>query len=379
MAWPSQGYTLGDTPDEVADGPPHVGRRRERGRRSSSRSAWSSCPADLAVAEAHLHPDVELVPAALDDAWMRDIGPTFVRSADGTRLGAVDWVFNGWGAQSWATWEHDARVGAFVGGLTGAEVIGSSLVNEGGGIHVDGLGHRAAHRDRPARPGSQPGTDPRRRRGRARPHDRRDDVRVAAAGPDPRLRRVRHPWARRHRRDDREPRRRAAARRSGTPRTPTMPCRATLRELLEDARDARGERFEVVGVPAPRTLADAEGPVDWSYINHLVVNDGVIACTFGDEQDDASLGGPRRGLPGAPRGRGRCAAALRPRRRHPLHHPAAARPLRSSGSASSRPERRVGTSRRDEPTRRRRLRAVGRGQAWGRRLWMSSLMRTTER
>ena len=74
-------------------------------------------PADLDVARAHLHPDVELVPAALDDAWMRDIGPTFVRSADGTRLGAVDWVFNGWGAQSWATWEHDARVGAFVGGL----------------------------------------------------------------------------------------------------------------------------------------------------------------------------------------------------------------------------------------------------------------------
>jgi len=45
----------------------------------------------------------------------------------------------------------------------------------------------------------------------------------------------------------------------------------------------------VVGVPAPRTLADEQGPVDWSYLNHLVVNDGVIACTFGDEQDEASL------------------------------------------------------------------------------------------
>ena len=72
---------------------------------------------------------------------------------------------------------------------------------------------------------------------------------------------------------------------------------------LEDARDARGERFEVVGVPAPRTLADAEGPVDWSYINHLVVNGGVIACTFGDEQDDDVPRHPRRGLPGAPGGR----------------------------------------------------------------------------
>ncbi len=37
-------------------------------------------------------------------------------------------------------WEHDAQVGAFVAGLAGAEVIDSPLVNEGGGIHVDGLG-----------------------------------------------------------------------------------------------------------------------------------------------------------------------------------------------------------------------------------------------
>ena len=60
-----------------------------------------------------------VVPTELDDAWMRDIGPTFVVSEAGT-LGAVDWVFNGWGAQSWASWEHDARVGAFVAGLAQA-------------------------------------------------------------------------------------------------------------------------------------------------------------------------------------------------------------------------------------------------------------------
>ena len=43
-----------------------------------------------------------------NDAWMRDIGPTFVLDDDG-RLGAVDWVFNGWGAQDWATWDTDAH------------------------------------------------------------------------------------------------------------------------------------------------------------------------------------------------------------------------------------------------------------------------------
>ena len=36
---------------------------------------------------------------------------------------------------------------------------------------------------------------------------------------------------------------------------------------------------------APATLTDAEGYVDYSYINHLVVNGGVIACGFDDRED----------------------------------------------------------------------------------------------
>jgi agmatine deiminase len=288
MAWPSQGYTLGDTPEEVA----------------TARRTWAAVanaviefepvrmvvvPGDLAAAEAHLHPDVELVPADLDDAWMRDIGPSFVRSADGARLGAVDWVFNGWGAQSWATWEHDARIGAFVGGLAGAEVIGSALVNEGGGIHVDGLGTVLLTETVQLDPGRNPGVTradveaelartigathcvwlP---RGLTRDYDEfgtRGHVDIVATIASPGVVLLHEQ------------------------RDPTHPDHAVscqLRELLEDARDARGERFEVIGVPAPSTLSDDEGPVDWSYINHLVVNDAVIACTYADEQDDASLG-----------------------------------------------------------------------------------------
>ncbi|GAB3878196.1 agmatine deiminase family protein [Terrabacter terrigena] len=296
MAWPSQGYTLGDTADEVA----------------SARRTWAAVadavvrfepvrmvvvPDDLAVAREHLHPDVELVPAALDDAWMRDIGPTFVHSGDGTRLGAVDWVFNGWGAQSWATWEHDARIGAFVGDLSGAELIGSSLVNEGGGIHVDGLGTVLLTETVQLDPGRNPGLTrsdveaelartigattciwlP---RGLTRDYDEfgtRGHVDIVATIPSPGVVLL-------HEQHD--------------PAHPDHAVSRELRALLEDARDARGERFEVVGVPAPRTLTDDEGPVDWSYLNHLVVNDGVIACTFGDPQDDASLAVLAEAYPG---------------------------------------------------------------------------------
>ncbi|MDN6373415.1 MAG: agmatine deiminase family protein, partial [Brevibacterium aurantiacum] len=43
--------------------------------------------------------------------------------------------------------------------------------------------------------------------------------------------------------------------------------------------------FEVVAIPAPEVLRDDEGWVDYSYVNHLVTNDGVIACTFDDPMD----------------------------------------------------------------------------------------------
>lgn len=89
-------------------------------------------------ARALLGPDIELAVRPLDDAWMRDIGPTFV--TDGHELAAVDWTFNGWGAQGWARWERDRHIARSVAGLAGVPVHGSPLVNEGGAIHVDGEG-----------------------------------------------------------------------------------------------------------------------------------------------------------------------------------------------------------------------------------------------
>jgi agmatine deiminase len=287
MAWPSQGYTLGDTAAEV-----------EKARRTWAAVANAVVefepvrmvvvPADLSVAERYLHSDVELIPGALDDAWMRDIGPSFVVSDEGW-LGAVDWVFNGWGAQLWASWEHDAGVGSFVAGLTAAEVVSSPLVNEGGGIHVDGLGTVLVTETVQLDPGRNPGwtrTDVEEElartigathaiwlpRGLTRDYDEfgtRGHVDIVATIPSPGVVLL-------HEQED--------------PSHPDHAVSRQLRELLTDARDARGMRFEVIGVPAPRTLADAEGPVDWSYINHLVVNDAVIACTYDDPQDDRALG-----------------------------------------------------------------------------------------
>jgi agmatine deiminase len=46
--------------------------------------------------------------------------------------------------------------------------------------------------------------------------------------------------------------------------------------------------FKLVPVPAPTVLHDDEGPVDYSYINHYIVNGGVILCAFGDPNDQTA-------------------------------------------------------------------------------------------
>jgi agmatine deiminase len=45
-------------------------------------------------------------------------------------------------------------------------------------------------------------------------------------------------------------------------------------------------------------LRDDEGFVDYSYVNHVLVNDGVIACAFGDPRDADAVAILRDAYPG---------------------------------------------------------------------------------
>ncbi|MFI1920019.1 agmatine/peptidylarginine deiminase [Nocardia sp. NPDC020380] len=264
----------------------------------AARTAWSAVahavlefepvtmvvdPADRDAARRYLSGEITVIEAPLDDAWMRDIGPTFVYGADG-RLGAVDWVFNGWGQQEWARWENDRHIGGIVGGLAGAEIIASPIVNEGGGIQVDGQGTVLVTETVQLDPGRNPGLGkaaveaelartigarhviwlP---RGLTRDSERfgtRGHVDIVAAIPSPGRLLV-------HSQQD-----------------AAHPDFAVGKEIiagLRETHDVNGKPWEIVEVPAPQVLRDDEGWVDYSYINHLVVNDGVIACSFDDPAD----------------------------------------------------------------------------------------------
>src|SRR6185369_16920371 len=65
--------------------------------------------AQFRLARAQLDPRVRVVEISSNDAWMRDVGPTFVVNATGRRR-AVDWQFNAWGGLNgglYFPWDQD--------------------------------------------------------------------------------------------------------------------------------------------------------------------------------------------------------------------------------------------------------------------------------
>jgi len=289
MAWPSSGYALGDSEADIAE----------------ARGAWASVanaivkhepvtmfvdPSAADVAREWLDDRVAIVEAKLDDAWMRDIGPTFVRAPEGTLLG-VDWIFNGWGAQSWAMWDHDAEIGRAVLASADVPVISSTLTNEGGGIHTNGDGTVLVTETVQLDPGRNPGWTREQverelfdtlgatrfvwlPRGLTRDYDEfgtRGHVDIVAAFCNPTT---------------------VLYHDQRNPEHPDFAVSEEVRMILE------AEGFELIAVPAPETLRDDEGFVDYSYINHYVCNGAVILCGFDDPNDEVAKGILEKAYPG---------------------------------------------------------------------------------
>jgi agmatine deiminase len=285
MAFPRKGVSLGESPADEEAG----------------YAAWAEVantvarfepvtmvvdPTEAGRARRMLASEIVIEQAPLDDFWMRDFGPTFVFDEAGT-LGAVDWVFNAWGAPDWATWDHDREIARFVADTVNATVIWTTLVNEGGAIHVDGEGTVLVTETVQLDPGRNPGAskqwveDELARtigasqviwlpRGLTRDYEKfgtRGHVDMVAAIPEPGVLLL-------HRQDD--------------PAHPDFEVSRQLREFLETTRDSAGREWRIIDLPAPETLSDDRGFVDWNYVNHLVVNGGVIACGYGEERADAA-------------------------------------------------------------------------------------------
>lgn len=286
MAFPRTGLTLGDDAASAEE----------------AYAAWTAVahavsefepvtmvvdPSERDRASRMLGAGIDQLEAPLDEFWMRDVGPTFVLDDERPGvLGAVDWIFNGWGAPAWSEWEKSAGMASFVAEESGAELVPSLLVNEGGAIHVDGGGTVLVTETVQLDPRRNPYADKARveaelsrtlgtthavwvPRGLTRDYEHlgtRGHIDMVATLPSPG---------------------RVLLHSQTNPGHPDFEVSRTLQRFFETQEDATGKPFEITHLPAPGTLRDGEGFVDWSYVNHLVVNGGVIACGYGEPRADA--------------------------------------------------------------------------------------------
>jgi agmatine deiminase len=283
MAFPREGEVMGDS----------------SAARAATYDAWTAVahailpfepvtmvvdPSERERARRMLSAEVDIVEAPLNDFWMRDFGPTFVIDDETGALGGVDWIFNAWGQG--ADFEHDALIAARILDELGVTRVSSLLVNEGGGIHVDGEGavlvtetvqldpdrNRWATKERVESELARTIGATRviwLPRGLTRDYDglgTRGHVDIVATFPEPG---------------------RVLVHAQNDPAHPDHAVMPAIYDALREVTDARGRSLELIELPAPAQLRDEEGFVDYSYVNHLVVNGGIIACGFDDDAADA--------------------------------------------------------------------------------------------
>lgn len=97
-----------------------------------------------ATARDLLPDDIRVLEMSSNDAWARDIVPTFVKNTKTGELRLCDWYFNAWGGEVdglYSPWDKDDAVGQKISELLQIDRYRPEhFVLEGGAIHVDGEG-----------------------------------------------------------------------------------------------------------------------------------------------------------------------------------------------------------------------------------------------
>ncbi|MFI1223363.1 MULTISPECIES: agmatine/peptidylarginine deiminase [unclassified Streptomyces] len=224
---------------------------------------------------------VEVIPLAVDDMWARDTVPVFVEEGD--EVIGVDFNFNGWGDKQEHT--NDARVGRTLLSKYGIPRVEAPLVSEGGSFETDGEGTLLVTESSIVNENRNPGMS-------------RDDVEadlIETLGVDKVV------WLKGVRGQDITDAHVDSLVRftapgvvlldqafPGTPPDSWSRAADQAREVLSQATDARGRRFEVIELPQPdldRITGEGDDFVS-TYANFYVANDSVFMPRFGDRKAD---------------------------------------------------------------------------------------------
>ncbi|TNF57172.1 MAG: agmatine deiminase family protein [Rhodobacteraceae bacterium] len=250
-------------------------------------------PAVAPRARSRLGGDVEVIEVPMDDAWLRDSGPSFVLGNGA--LAAVSWRFNGWGGAN-PDFAKDAMLGEFVAGQAGAPVVTSALAMEGGAIAVDGAGTLLTTDTVVFNPNRNPGI--------TRAKAEAEFARTLGVSKVIWLPGNRHEFG-----TDGHVDGIACFVREGVLLFEedlddagglSATSRANL-VALEGQTDAAGRRIEILRMTSA-PAAGAAGKGDWgtsrSYINFYIANGGIVMPSFGLPADDAARDAVAAAFPG---------------------------------------------------------------------------------
>ncbi|UBV42488.1 agmatine deiminase family protein [Deinococcus taeanensis] len=225
--------------------------------------------------------DVTFHRVPLDDVWMRDNGPIFVRR--GHDLALVDWQFNSWGGKF--NWQHDDRVPEYVAGHLGTHRWAQPFVLEGGGLEVNGQGVGLTTRSCFLTPTRNPGLT----------EEGYAALLADTLGVQKLL------WLDGGLENDHTDGHIDTITRFTDERTlvtsvesnPADPNHAVMARNLAELRamtDQNGEPFRVVELPLPaERLEGAEGRLPPTYANFYIGNGFVVVPLYGDPNDARAL------------------------------------------------------------------------------------------
>ena len=211
---------------------------------------------------------IQMHELAIDDSWIRDIGPTFLTDANDGVAG-VAWPFNGWGNR-WTPHGGDERVAAAVLASQKMHAYRGPVVLEGGAVAVDGTGTLIAAEPCLINPNRNP------------THDQREIEEMLALHLGAR----RIVWLGEGLGDDAVDGLSDLAGFAG-PSTVLVstpgedPLLADTVARLKAARGAFGRSLDVVELPRPKQTAGARR----AYTNLYIANGAVILPAFDDPAD----------------------------------------------------------------------------------------------
>jgi len=237
-------------------------------------------PEDVAEVSLRCGSGVGALPLALNDSWMRDIGPSFL--IDGkSGIAGVDWQFNAWGGK-YPDHAKDAALAEALLDHISVTRYAAPLVLEGGSVHVDGEGTLLTSEQCLLNPNRNPKLTPKEIEehlstflgvrnfiwlGQGLVDDETDGhIDNLACFVKPGV---------------------VMALTTKDAEDANYVALQDNLKRLRAARDSKGREIEVIELEQPAPAKDSEGKrIARSYVNFYIANGGIVMPSFEDSTDD---------------------------------------------------------------------------------------------